>query len=402
MGLLDEFLGAATNFAQNSFNDMMTANAEKTDVLQYGKNLESILSERGIVDMNSPEAVDATIEALHSAGADGKPDSVLGRYYKLIMERDHIRRQPLATNMCQNGCTIDRCHCEECIALMKQAHEAIGMVSNPELYQRQCELASTQNKDMECSFCGAPMEETETVCDYCGTKRASNQSLKIQRNAFGELPSAVVYAAQAIHAYRMFHLMHVEDYLFNAQLLSSELTVKYGYYTAGVDMPTINNAVNAIYSAEGKRRIRKGIDVQKVAMSERDVYQAASKTNLPIEVYLRAYFEGQVGNLATLLLEDELEREKQRNKEERERINRDLEKIRIRAEQSREETQKLIYQQQLERASRAGSGYNGGGGSGSGGHCCGGCALYNTNNATCSRTGSRRSATEYCGWFTWK
>lgn len=402
MGLLDEFLGAATNFAQNSFNDMMAASAEKTDVLQYGKNLESIIAERGIVDMNSMEAVDATIEALHSAGADAKPESALGRYYILVMERDNIRRQPLATSMCQKGCTIERCHCEECIALMKQAHEAIGMVSNPDLYKRQCELASAQNKDMECSFCGAPMEETEVVCDYCGTRRASSQSLKMQRNAFGELPSAVAYAAQAIHAYRMFHLMHVEDYMFNAQLLSSELQVKYVYYSAGVDNVTINNAVNTIYGAEGKRRIRKGIDVQKVAMSERDVYQAASKASLPIEVYLRAYFEGQVGNLATLLLEEELEREKQRNKEEQERINQGWEELRKHNEQSRKETQELIYQQQLKRASRAPQYSGGGGGSGSSGRCCGGCALFNTNNATCSRTGSHTTASDSCGWFTWK
>lgn len=398
MGLFDEFLGAATNFAQNSFNEMMSATAEKTDILQYGKNLESILSERGIVDMNSLEAVDATIEALHSVGADGKPDSVLGRYYSLIMEKENVRRQPVATSMCQKGCTVERCHCEECISLMKQAHEAIGMVSNPELYKRQCELASTQNRDMECSFCGAPMEENEVVCDYCGTKRASNQSLKIQRNAFGELPSAITYATQAVYAYRMFHLTHIEEYYMNTSLLSTELTVKLRYYAADVDMPTINNAVNAIYGAEGVRRIRKGIDVQKVAMSERDVYQAASKTNLPIEVYLRAYFEGQVGNLATLLLEDELDREKQRNKEERERINKNLEEIRKRAEQSRDE----MYKQRLERLANRKYYYNGGGGSGSGGQCCGGCALYNTNNATCSRTGSRRTATEYCGWFTWK
>ena len=119
----------------------------------------------------------------------------------------------------------------------------------------------------------------------------------------------------------------------------------------------------------------------------------STKTNLPIEVYLRAYFEGQVGNLATLLLEDELEREKQRNKEERERINKNLEEIRQRAEQSQKETRDLIYQQQLKRASRAGSGYNGGSGSGSG---SGSVSGSSAGGAGCSSAGGRSAGGSGC------
>lgn len=393
MGLFDDLLNVATN----SMAGYVAMGAEQSDVIQYTKQIEAIYAERGILDPNSVEALDATLDVLRSLGAEGKRDSILGKYYSFIMEKEETRRSPLSTNMCSAGCVVDRAQCEECYALMKRARDALVLVNDADAYNKQVALLRGKKQKQECDFCGAPMLDEEEVCDYCGTRRSASNVLKLQKNAYGEIPSAIANAAQAIHEYRMFHITQTEEYVFRGMMLAGELHIKAVCYSANADMMVMKESLKWLSSPEGVRKMKQNIIAMKKPMSESDVYQAAQKTNLPIDVYLRGYMDGKVGNLATLVLEENMQADAQKRKEEKEKRNQQWEELRKRAEQSKKEIDEIIYKQQLARASRP-VGYVGGSSSSS---CCGNCRYYLMGDNKCGKNEFRhpRGASDYCGEY---
>lgn len=397
MGFWDNLREFASEINNAQFGSGMNEiNLEKTDIQRYNNELGRLITERKIVDGNSVEAVDATIEALRLVGAPAKPQTTLGKYYALIMEREPQRRAPVVSDTCGKNCIMDRSLCEECIALRKQAKEAIAMINNPEAYKAKYTLSNQESEDeFVCEFCGAPMEAEELICEYCGTRKSGFKPIQIKVNSFGEIPSAVEYATKATCAYRIFVMKNTLDYIYRISQVMTEVQVRSAM--DGMDVASLNETLSSIRDGEVGRRLKQGLELTLTEMSESDAYRASSHVNLPVDVYLRSYMEGSTLNWAGLQYEDAC---KAQDKQQNEQHEKNM------------ELQRQVHEQKMKanaefwerrRASYVAPQYSGGGGgSSSGGRCCGSCALYNTNSARCARDDRRRTATEHCGWYQWK
>lgn len=409
MGLWDDLKGLASEINNSQFmSDMkeMMNNAvremneigeEKTDIQRFNNELNRLVTERKIVDGNSIEAIDATLEALRLVGAHEKPKTTLGKYYALLIEREPQRRAPLASDTCGKNCIIDRSLCEECISLKKQAKEAIAMINNPEAYKAKYTLGNQEeDEELICKFCGAPMEADEQICEYCGTRKSGFKPIQIKVNSFGEIPSAVEYATKAACAYRIFVMKQILDYTYRTSQVLTEIGVRSAMSSA--DGISLHAALANVREGETGRRLKQGLDLTLSEMSESDVYRAASHVNLPVDVYLRTYMDGDVLNWAGLQYEDAC---KAQDKQRQEQHEKNMELQRQTYDRQKKANDEFWERQRAMYRPPQYSG-GGGGGSSSGGRCCGGCALYNTNSATCARNGYHRTATESCAWFQWK
>lgn len=395
-----QFMGDVKEMMSNAAKQMAEENAERQAVLKFYADVERLYKERNITDTGTREAIDVMIEVLESLKVWERPKGILNRVYGLIMERQQERCQPVAGETCGKACVIDRSYCEECRALYKQARDAVAMINNPEAYKAKYALSMEQDEeeDTVCRFCGAPMEENEQICEYCGTRKSGFKPLQIKVNSWGEVPSAVEYAAQATFAYRNFISQQTDDHSYRMTQALVELEMYRHIYTTNSDMLSANAGLQEVKTGEAAIMLKRSFEVKTIPMSETDVYRAAGEMNLPVDVYLRGYMDGSMENLAGIQLNQQGEARRKQRKEEHEQK---MAAMRAQTERQIQSNREFWERQRsMYRAPQYSGG--GGGGSTSSGRCCAGCALYNTNDAKCARDGRKRTAVESCGWFTWK
>ena len=393
-----EFMGSVKEVVKNATSELVDAGLERQAILQFNRDFEQILKERNITDTSSAEAINCMIEVFEKLQVSSRPKGVLNRLYVLLLEKQTERNQPLADAFCSKACTIDRSYCEECRALYKQAKEAVAMINNPQAFQAKYALSNetVEEDQLCCRLCGAPMEETEQVCEYCGTRKNGFKPLQIKVDSYGEIPSPVEYAAQATFAYRYFLAEKSGDYAYRVAQALIEYQTYFVLYSSNADLTQIQMTINEVKQGESATYLKDSFELMKVPMSETDVYSAAGAKNLPVDVYLRGYLAGDLSNWAGMQAEEAKKaRDEQRHQQHEQR----METMRKQAELQRRHSQEFWERQRsLYRPPQ----YSAGGGGSSGGRCCGGCALYNTNVAKCARDSSHRTATDSCGWFQWK
>lgn len=394
-----EFMGGVKEMMKNAATEFIDAGFERSAILQYHREFEQACKERNITDLASVEAINLMVELLERMQVYKRPQGVLNRMYVILLEKNTERNQPVVDGTCTKGCILDRSYCEECRALYKQAKEAIAMINNPEAYMAKFALSNetVEEEELCCRLCGAPMEETEQICEYCGTRKNGFKPLQIKVDSYGEIPSAVEYAARATFAYHNFFAEKTGDYSYRLAQILGEYDVYYKLYAANADMTQVQMTIQEVTQGETAANIKNTFEMVKVPMSETDVYCAAGAKNLPVDVYLRGYLAGDMMNWAGIQAQEAMEaRYKQRTQQHEQRMEAMRRQSELQRKQSQEfwERQRSMY--------RAPQYSGGGGGSSSGGRCCGGCALYNTNTARCARDDSRRSATDSCGWYQWK
>jgi len=396
-----QFMGDVKEMIGNAARQMAEENAEKQAVLKFYADVERLYKERNITDSSSREAGEAMIEVLRALQVWERPNGILNRVYGLIMEKQQERSQPVSGETCGRACIIDKSYCEECHALYKQARDAVAMINNPEAYKAKYALSKEQDEeeDTNCRFCGAPMEETEQICEYCGTRKSGFKPLQIKVNSWGEVPSAVEYAAQATFAYRNFLAQQTNDYAHRLAQAFVELEMYRYVYSTNLDTLSANAGLQEVKTGESAIMLKRSFEAKLIPMSETDVYRAAGEMNLPIDVYLRGYMDGSMENWAGIQVNQQNEALRKQRKEEHEQK---MAAMRAQTERQIQSNREFWERRRSMYQAPQYSGGGGGGGSTSSGRCCAGCALYNTNDARCARDGRKRSASESCGWFTWK
>lgn len=396
-----QFMGDVKEMIGNAARQMAEENAEKQAVLKFYADVERLYKERNITDSSSREAGEAMIEVFRALQVWERPNGILNRVYGLIMEKQQERSQPVSGETCGSACMIDKSYCEECRALYKQARDAVAMINNPEAYKAKYALSKEQDEeeDTNCRFCGAPMEETEQICEYCGTRKSGFKPLQIKVNSWGEVPSAVEYAAQATFAYRNFLAQQTNDYAYRLAQAFVELEMYKYVYSTNLDTLSANAGLQEVKTGESAIMLKRSFEAKLIPMSETDVYRAAGEMNLPIDVYLRGYMDGSMENWAGIQVNQQNEALRKQRKEEHEQK---MAAMRAQTERQIQSNREFWERRRSMYQAPQYSGGGGGGGSTSSGRCCAGCALYNTNDARCARDGRKRTASESCGWFTWK
>lgn len=269
---------------------------------------------------------------------------------------------------CPSACIIAPDCCEECAKLKAQVKQAVYYVNNEDEYYAQFEVCETVSEtERRCPSCGAPLDEQDVECEYCGADlSAGNKRIRVRSKQ--DIPSPIKEAYNKIHARQMYIITEQKKRTTGGGLLKGVIN----------SLGNMSNQLNAVEKTMTLAEIE-------TAANEYGVSVGTYLEGLDDNTYLTIY-----GKRALEQLERQREENRRRAAENSARIN-----ATVAARPTSSGGPLDLMQRHAQHSS--GPGYVGKSSS----SCCGNCQYYLMGTNECGNNHFKHpsGASDYCGSY---
>ncbi|MCM1023449.1 MAG: hypothetical protein NC395_05250 [Prevotella sp.] len=296
---------------------------------------------------------------------------------------------------CPVDCRINDIRCEACLAEQDKIRAALDELQNLE-YAFEDARSSPREAEpriTKCTLCGAPIEDGEQNCPYCGEAYPAGTAAIDIPSSEAERDNILLQKASEI--YNMYAALRKRGY----ENMNSDMKGKLPGFLGG--------AAGSVYFAASKF----------VDMSPQEIRQQSRQNGVGYRDYVMGVLQGVYKSSGDIRLQQLSDLSAQgrdiamensaRMRAENERYRAEIRQI----DQQKNQQINRLRQERLEMKKKAdldrikSTNYYGGGSGGGSSKCCGTCKYYGAGK--CCAMGGKweglsKNASEYCGWYDWK